>query len=59
MSRVAKGLFILALLSATLSCFTPENTLGDASLIACGIFAGLFVLALLVGRKIKFDPVLR
>jgi hypothetical protein len=28
-------------------------------LIACGVFTALFVLALIAGRKIKFDPVLR
>lgn len=59
MSRLAKGLLILAVLSATLGCFSTENTLGDAPLIACGVFSGLFLLALAVGRKIKFDPVLR
>ncbi|WP_025805715.1 PA3371 family protein [Pseudomonas chlororaphis] len=59
MSRLAKGLLILAVLSATLGCFTTENTLGDAPLIACGVFSGLFLLTLALGRKIKFDPVLR
>ncbi|QLL11922.1 PA3371 family protein [Pseudomonas chlororaphis] len=59
MSRLAKGLLILAVLSATLDCFTTENTLGDVPLIACGVFSGLFLLALALGRKIKFDPVLR
>lgn len=38
MSRLAKGLLILAILSATLGCFTTENTLGDAPLVACGVF---------------------
>jgi hypothetical protein len=28
-------------------------------LIGCGVFAVLFVLATVAGRKIKFDPVLR
>ncbi|AIC21640.1 MULTISPECIES: PA3371 family protein [Pseudomonas] len=59
MSRLAKGLLILAVLSATLGCFTTEKAVGDASLIACGVFSGLFLLALVLGRKIKFDPVLR
>ncbi|WP_448649951.1 PA3371 family protein [Pseudomonas fluorescens] len=29
------------------------------ALIATGVFAGLLVIALIVGRRIKFDPVLR
>ncbi|AKA23137.1 PA3371 family protein [Pseudomonas chlororaphis] len=59
MSRIAKGFLILAVLSAVLGCLTTENSSGDAFLIASGVFSGLFLLALIAGRKIKFDPVLR
>ncbi|WP_409283938.1 hypothetical protein [Pseudomonas protegens] len=37
----------------------PEDLLGNAALIICNSMFGLFLLALLAGRKIKLDPVLR
>ncbi|KAF2390723.1 MULTISPECIES: PA3371 family protein [Pseudomonas] len=59
MSKSAAGFFILALLSGILHlCLAQEVTL-TVPLIACGVFASLFVLALIAGRRIKFDPVLR
>lgn len=59
MSRSAAGFFILALLSGIFHLYLTEELVVTLPLIACGVFTGLFVLALIAGRKIKFDPVLR
>ena len=59
MSKSAAGCFILALLSGILHLSLVQNTVVTLPLIACGVFGALFVLALIAGRKIKFDPVLR
>ncbi|WP_421548536.1 PA3371 family protein [Pseudomonas sp. QD4] len=59
MSTFAKSLLILAILSGALSLLLPESSFSSLPLIACGTFGGLFVLALIIGRRIKFDPVLR
>jgi hypothetical protein len=39
----------------------PEltNSLIQASRAGIGVFGTLFILAMLIGRRIKFDPVLR
>jgi hypothetical protein len=36
-----------------------EDTLVTAPLVVCAVSGILFLLALIAGRKIKFDPVLR
>jgi len=59
MSKSALGLFILAVLSGLIQWSLPDGSSITLPLIASGVFSGLFVLALIVGRKIKFDPVLR
>jgi len=59
MSTAAKSLLVLTLLSAIAALFLPEDPIGSALLIISGSLLGLFLLALLAGRKIKFDPVLR
>ncbi|WP_223416377.1 MULTISPECIES: PA3371 family protein [unclassified Pseudomonas] len=59
MSKSAAGFFVLALLSGILHLSLVEDAVITLPLIACGIFSALFVLALVAGRKIKFDPVLR
>ncbi|CRL51091.1 MULTISPECIES: PA3371 family protein [Pseudomonas] len=59
MSKSAAGFLILALLSGILHLALVQEVVVTLPLIACGVFAGLFVLALIAGRKIKFDPVLR
>jgi hypothetical protein len=59
MSKSAAGLFILALLSGVLHLSLTQDLVITLPLIACGVFTALFVLALIAGRKIKFDPVLR
>ncbi|WPN48343.1 MULTISPECIES: PA3371 family protein [unclassified Pseudomonas] len=59
MSKSAAGFFILALLSGLFHLMMAQDMSFTLPLLACGIFTTLFVLALIVGRKIKFDPVLR
>ncbi|WP_030131787.1 PA3371 family protein [Pseudomonas sp. QTF5] len=59
MSKSAAGCFILALLSGIFHLSLVQDTIVTLPLIACGVFGALFVLALIAGRKIKFDPVLR
>lgn len=59
MSKSAAGFFILALLSGILHLSLVQDSVVTLPLIACGIFTALFVLALIAGRKFKFDPVLR
>ncbi|KAA0975019.1 PA3371 family protein [Pseudomonas sp. ANT_H12B] len=59
MSKSAAGFFILALLSGILHLSLVQDTFVTLPLIASGVFSSLFVLALIAGRRIKFDPVLR
>lgn len=59
MSKSATGFFTLALLSGILHLSLTQDKAVTLPLIACGVFGVLFVLALIVGRRIKFDPVLR
>lgn len=59
MSKSAAGFLILALLSGVMHFSLFEETTVTLPLIVCGVFSVLFVLALVAGRKIKFDPVLR
>jgi len=59
MSKSAAGFLILALLSGVAHFSLFEDTEITLPLVGSGIFAVLFVLALIAGRKIKFDPVLR
>ncbi|MCP1497444.1 hypothetical protein J2Y86_002151 [Pseudomonas migulae] len=59
MSKSAAGFFVLALLSGILHLSLVQDSIVTLPLIACGVFSALFVLALVAGRKIKFDPVLR
>ncbi|WP_460121739.1 PA3371 family protein [Pseudomonas sp. S2_C03] len=57
MSKSAAGFFILALSSGMLHASQALDSF--VPLAACGVFTALFVLALIAGRRIKFDPVLR
>ena len=59
MSKSAAGFLILALVSGVLHLSLFEETEITLPLVGCGVFAVLFVLALVAGRKFKFDPVLR
>lgn len=59
MSKSAAGFLILALLSGAIHFSLFAETEVTLPLIACGAFGVLFTLALVAGRRIKFDPVLR
>ena len=59
MSKSAAGFFVLALMCGILHLSLAEDRIVTLPLIPCGVFGTLFVLALIAGRKIKFDPVLR
>lgn len=59
MSKSATAFFILALLSGILHLSLNQDMAVTLPLIVCGVFCALFVLALIVGRRIKFDPILR
>ena len=59
MSKPAAAFLILALLSAVLNLFLTGKDASSLPMIALGVFAGCFILALIAGRRIKFDPVLR
>ncbi|QHF52260.1 MULTISPECIES: PA3371 family protein [Pseudomonas] len=59
MSKSAAGFLILAVMSGVMHFSLFEDTVVTLPLIVCGVFSVLFVLALIAGRKIKFDPVLR
>jgi hypothetical protein len=61
MSKSALSFFILAVMALAADQLLPAS-MQTVSLVAksvAGIFFVLFVFALIVGRKIKFDPVLR
>lgn len=61
MSKAAISFLILALMAvAADQLLIPSmETISVLAKAAAGIFASLFVAALFVGRRIKFDPVLR
>ncbi|HLD67157.1 MAG TPA: PA3371 family protein [Pseudomonas sp.] len=61
MSKPALYLLILASLMGALVFFVPLDSerLAGLAKLTFGIVLGLFVLALALGRRIKFDPVLR
>lgn len=61
MSKSALSFIILALLAVVVDYQLPATAegLSSAAKIAAGIFSVLFVVALILGRRFKFDPVLR
>lgn len=61
MSKAAISFLILALMAiAADQLLIPSmETMSVMAKAAAGIFASLFLAALFVGRRIKFDPVLR
>jgi hypothetical protein len=61
MSKAAISFLILALMAvAADQLLLPSNEgLSTLTKAVGGIFASLFLAALFVGRRIKFDPVLR
>ncbi|MGR3885883.1 PA3371 family protein [Pseudomonas sp. 1152_12] len=59
MTKTAWLLLCLTLASGLFGIRTASADGQTTALIATGVFAGLLVLKLIVGRRIKFDPVLR
>lgn len=61
MSRSAVFLLIMTLLSLSALLLNPGLEASVALILkgASGLFGLAFLVALLVGRRIKFDPVLR
>ncbi|WP_296262603.1 MULTISPECIES: PA3371 family protein [unclassified Pseudomonas] len=61
MSKAALSFLILAVMAIAIDQLLPVSmdTMGTVAKTGAGVFASLFVAALFVGRRIKFDPVLR
>ncbi|TDV54721.1 hypothetical protein EC919_104464 [Pseudomonas graminis] len=61
MSKAAISFLILAVMALAADQLLAPSMETPSTLVkaAAGIFASLFVAALFVGRRIKFDPVLR
>lgn len=61
MSKTALSFIILAIMAVTVDLLLPSSAQGlsSATKIAAGLFSVLFIVALVVGRRFKFDPVLR
>jgi hypothetical protein len=61
MSKAALTFLILSIMSVATVQLLPASMdiLSAVAKAGAGIFASLFVAALIVGRRIKFDPVLR
>lgn len=61
MSKPALSFLILTLMSVAADLLLPEQALAlnVGAKIAGGVFVCLFFGALIVGRRFKFDPVLR
>jgi hypothetical protein len=59
MSKSAAGLFVLTLLCGIFHFSVVQDRIITMPLIACGVFGTLFMAAMVAGRRIKFDPVLR
>lgn len=61
MSKSALSFLILALMAVAADFLLPETaqTFSSVLKIGAGVFVSLFVAALFIGRRFKFDPVLR
>jgi hypothetical protein len=61
MSKSALSFLVLALMAIVIDMLLPldANAMSSLLKIASGLFIALFIVALFVGRKIKFDPLLR
>lgn len=61
MSRSAITFLLMALCSLAASMLLPPQAIqaGIALEVLCAVSAGLCLLALVKGRKFKFDPLLR
>ena len=61
MSKSALSFLVLALMAIVIDLLLPldANAMSSLLKITSGLFIVLFIVALVVGRKIKFDPLLR
>ncbi|WLH78128.1 MULTISPECIES: PA3371 family protein [unclassified Pseudomonas] len=59
MNKSAWLFLCLTLASAILGLNASARDVQSSAFIASGVFAGILLLTLIVGRRIKFDPVLR
>ncbi|GAB7532844.1 hypothetical protein PS3A_52600 [Pseudomonas sp. 3A(2025)] len=61
MSKSALSFLILTLMAIAVDLLLPEQALSLNILtkVTAGVFASLFFGALIIGRRFKFDPVLR
>lgn len=59
MSKSAWLFLTLALAAAGLGLNVLSQDVQTVSFVAAGVFGSLWVLAVFIGRRIKFDPVLR
>lgn len=59
MTKSAWLLLTLALCAACLGLNVLSQDVQTVSFVAAGVFGSLWVLAIIIGRRIKFDPVLR
>lgn len=61
MSKTALSFFVLAIMALAVDQLlpAPPGALNLVAKSAAGVFACLFVVALFLGRRFKFDPVLR
>lgn len=61
MSKAAVYFLLLAASMGALVMFAPVQSAAVVGLakLAFGVLLGLFVVALALGRRIKFDPILR
>lgn len=59
MTKSAWLFLTLALAAAGLGLNVLSHDVQTVSFVAAGVFGSLWVLAIIIGRRIKFDPVLR
>ncbi|WET09442.1 MULTISPECIES: PA3371 family protein [unclassified Pseudomonas] len=59
MSKFAWLFLCLTVVTAVLGMSTSSHDAHATTLIASAVFGSLLLLTLIVGRRIKFDPVLR
>lgn len=59
MTKSAWLFLSLTILAGILGLNTHSQDGQTSAFVAAGVFARLLLLSLIVGRKIKFDPVLR
>lgn len=59
MNKSAWLFLTLALAAAGVGLNVLSQDVQSVSFVAAGVFGSLWVLAVFIGRRIKFDPVLR